>query len=156
MAHFTAGEANAWLEDTKLSLDSIDTNLEQQIAAQILPRLTLAGFNTAAWTNDSTTPQLIRSLMAMLYVAWIYDRAYSDNNEDATSNYASLLRQHVELNIAGLVAGSIILTEEPDVNTDIGQPSFFPNDASSNTDAGFHVDPSQGDGPPAFMMGTVF
>lgn len=151
MAHFTLQEANAWSEPTKLTLDAIDSSLSQQVANQVLTRLGTI-FNTATWTNDANTPQLVRSIMAMIFVSWIYDRTYA---EDAESNeYAQLLRATAEANIIGLISGTISLPEDPEANATTGTPSFFPNDASSNSDIGFHEDPSGGG--PSFMMGSVF
>src|SRR5688500_5596975 len=100
MPHFTLNEANAWLESTKLSLSALDASLASQAALQVLPRLADT-YDTSTWTGDNNTPPLIRSVIAMYYVSWIYDRTYSDNTDDTTSNYAFLLRQRADLIIAG-------------------------------------------------------
>lgn len=150
MAHFTVAELNAWSEPTKLTLSAIDSSLELQVATQVLPQLASV-FNTSTWTNDATTPALVRSIMAMYYVAWIYDRTYS---EDAESNeYSQLLRTTAQANINGLINGTVILAEDPTANAYSGTPSFYPNDASSAL-APTAETPS--DGPPSFMIGTVF
>lgn len=152
MAHFTLTEANAWLTETKLSLTTLDNSLASQSALQVLPRL--AGtFDTTSWTGDTNTPPLIRSIIAMYYVSWIYDRTYSDNTDDTTSNFAFLLRQRADLVIEGLIGGALTLPEDPEANASVGQPTFFPNDASSANEPSTDF-PS--DGPAAFMMGTVF
>lgn len=154
MARITVAEANAWSEPTKLTLTpttfNADAELEQQIASQILSRL-MGTFDTSTWTSETTTPKIVRTIIAMYFVSWIYDRAYSD---DAEANaYAALLRQYADANIAGLIAGQIDLEEFPDANVGVGSPSFFPTDASS---ARVATPEAPSDGPPSFTMGTVF
>jgi hypothetical protein len=148
--HISVDEANAWVDSTKLAVSSIDANLEQQVTASIFARL-LGTFDTTTWINTSTTPQIVRTIIAMYYISWIYDRAYSD---DAESNaYAALLRQYADANIAGLVAGTIELAELPDANAGVSSPTFFPTDFSSSQEP---TDLNPSDGPPAFTMGTTF
>jgi hypothetical protein len=151
MTSIELADAQAWIEPTKLTLSTIDANLESQITTQIFARLPSASFTTTAWVTPATTPAIVRTTIAMYYVAWMYDKYYSD---DAEANaYAELLRQYADLNIAGLIAGSIELEEGPGVVTDAGSPSFFPTDESSRNQP--TVD-NPSDGPPAFTMGTVF
>lgn len=152
MAHISPEEANAWLESTKLSLSELDDELEWQITSQIMSRLS-AGFNTSTWTDATTTPRLVRTIIAMYYVAAVYDRTYSDNTDDTISNYATILRSLAESNITGLLNGTITLEEDPTANADIGSPVFFPNDASS---AQKPTRDNPSDGGPSFMMGMVF
>lgn len=150
MTYLTPAEANAWLEPTKLTLTAIEAELDTQISVQILNRLSPV-FNISTWVNNASTPRLVRSIMAMYYVAWVYDRTYADDGE--SNDYAKLLRSTADANISGLLSGSIILPEDPSANTDNSAPSFFPNDASSALEPTVE-EPSNG--PPAFMMGTVF
>jgi hypothetical protein len=148
--HITLQEANAWIEPTKLTLSDIETELESQVTSQIFARL-LGTFDTASWVNVGSTPKIVRTVIAMYYVSWIYDRAYSD---DADSNaYAERLRAYADATLIGLAAGSIELEELPDANAGISSPTFFPNDASSAQEP-TSLNPS--DGPPSFTMGTVF
>jgi hypothetical protein len=161
MAHFAPHEGNAFLEGTKLSLSTVESDLDSTCALQILPRLQIA-YDTSSWTDESTTPTLIRSLIAMLYVASVYDRTYSDNTDPSLSNYARSLRRIVEANITGLLNGTIVLPEQPDVADVLGTPLFFPNDASSqlgkaaDCEGGMGTldDPSNTDA--SFSMGSVF
>jgi hypothetical protein len=147
--YITLAEANAWLESTKLTLSTLDAPLLDQVSTRVLGALAGA-FDTTGWTNESNTPQLVRSIIAMHYVAWVYSRAYSDDsNED--NDYSALLRRQADISIAGLVQGSITLPEVPvDV---VGQPAFFPNDLSSSQQP---TTENPSDGAPAFMMGTTF
>lgn len=162
MAHFKSEEALAFVEDTKLDFgSSIDNSLEQQMTLQVLPRLAVI-YDTSTWVDEDTTPPLIRSLIAMLYVAELYDRVYSDNSDDTTSNYAFILKRTVQANIAGLINGTIVLPEFPDVAAGVDTPLFFPTDTSSmlNKVAGCEGgmgtldDPANTDA--SFSMGMVF
>lgn len=150
MSHITVAEANAWFESTKLALTSIESELEAQVASSILSRLT-AVFDVSAWIDQTSTPKLVRSIIAMYYCSWVYDRAYSDDAKEE-NDYANLLRRMAEANILGLLSGVIVIPESPD-NADVGVPTFFPNDLSSSLEP---TPESPSDGGPAFMMGTVF
>lgn len=150
MTSIGLNDVQAWIEPTKLALSEIDTDLESQVTDQIFGRL-LGTFDTTTWNSPSTTPGIIRSAIAMYYTAWLYDKTYSD---DAEANaYATLLRQYADLNINGLIAGTIEIIELPDVNVGVSSPSFFPNDESS---ANCPTVDNPSDGPPSFTMGTVF
>lgn len=149
--HITIDEVNAWIQDTKLVQSSVDVDLESQVVVLIFARL-YNSFNVASWVDVTTTPKLIRTILSMHYTAWLYDRAYSDD-ADEVSNYATLLRRMADDNIAGLIAGNIVLEEEPTELIGTSSPSFFPNDLSSANEP--TVD-NPSDGPPVFMMGTVF
>jgi hypothetical protein len=150
MAHISVTEANAWTEPTKLTLASIDANIETQIINLIFPRFKTAGFPTTSWTNEASTPALIRTIIAMHYVAWQYDKHYAQ--EEEASAYAALLRVQADANIASLLTGDITLDEFV-LPLDPGTPTFFPNDLSSSLEPTIDT-PS--DGGPSFMMGTVF
>jgi hypothetical protein len=154
MAHIDVSDANAWLEGTKLTLTDLDTSLESQISTQILAKLAGTFSTTATWADPSSTPALVRSIIAMYYVAAVYDKHYADDVDDSSSNYAATLRGLADANIAGLLDGTLSLVEDPTANASQGAPVFFPTDASSDNRIGFHEDPS--DGGPAFLMGTVF
>lgn len=151
MSHISTADANAWLEPTKLTLDSLDESLEAQVSTDILSRLS-STFDTTYWVDETTTPQLIRTIIAMYYVAWVYDKTYSDNEEN--NSYAVLLRQYADLNIQGLLSGSLELAgDSNNQNLNVGEPAFFPNDVSSSN-CSTPSNPS--DGGPSFLMGSVF
>lgn len=153
MSHVTVKEVQAWLEETKLTLPAVDTDREAQIAEQVIARVVIAYPEAApGWIDESTTPRLIRSIIAMMYAGWYYDTQYSENPDD--NGYADRLRKAAEDLIAGIVAGSIDITEVEGLPA-IGQPVFYPTDASSAPDAKPSLeDPSAG--PPLFSMGKVF
>jgi hypothetical protein len=153
MTHITVAEAQAWLESSKLTLTSLDTEQEAQIASQVLARVVSAYPEDAvAWVDSTTTPRLIRSIIAMMYAGWYYDRQYSENPED--NSYADRLRAAAESLLEGIIAGTIDVVEVDDL-PNIGQPAFYPTDASSAPDAKpSSTDPSAG--PALFSIGKVF
>lgn len=154
MPRITLQEANAWVEKTKLTLDALDANLLTQIENQVLARLGVAFDSTvtSTWLDAVTTPKMVRSVIAMLFMAWHYDRNYSEDQEQL-NDYAVLLRGSAEALITGILDGSVILEELPPGGTEPGGPAFYPTDASSAlcpTDE----DPSLGG--EYFSMGTRF
>lgn len=149
--HVALAEVQAWLEPTKLTLGSLDTNMEAQISAQILARVVSAyPLNVASWVDETTTPALIRSIISMYYAGWFYDKMYSENPEE--NSYADRLRASADMLIKGIIDGSIDIIEVPGLPT-IGEPAFFPTDASS---AACPTWENPSDGGPKFLMGKVF
>lgn len=154
MPHITVDEANAWLEPTKLTLttptfsEPTSLALEESAVELIFSRLRLYT-DTTIWTDEEDTPDLIRKLIAMMYVAYTYDKTYSDNADD--NAYANRLRRAVDLAIEGIIEGTYQI-EGVDIPT-IGPPEFFPTDASSANPASID---SPSDGGPYFLMGTIW
>jgi hypothetical protein len=149
MAHIMPEEARAWAEGSKLSVTALDIDLESQISEEVLRRLD-SGFDVTGWTSETTTPNLVRVIIAKMYIAWLYDRQYSEDIE-AGSNYADRLKANAELLMAGLLDGTI---ELPGVDAGTsGTAVFYPTDASSA------LEPTSDDlslGPAAFSMGMRF
>jgi len=148
MPRISVAEAQAWAERTKLTIAALDLDLEANLAEEVVVRLGSA-FDTSTWVSETTTPKLVRVIISKLYVAWEYDRQYSEDIE-AGSNYASRLKDNAEMLMTGLIAGTIELPGLPDVS---GSPTFYPTDASSSMVPTFD-DPSLG--PAAFSMGMRF
>jgi hypothetical protein len=144
-------EAQVWVEKTKLPLGALDTGLESQIATQVLSRIALA-YNTSGWTTSSNTPVLVRSIIAMLYVSWLYDRTYSEDEPDSNA-WATRLAGMAETLILGIIDGTTDLVEVTDPILQGSGPAFYPNDVSS-AQAPTCDDPSLG--PASFSMGSIF
>lgn len=151
MPVFVLNDVNAWLEPTKLTVSTIESALSDQITEQVFSRLRNSFSNITTWTSETTTPVLVKSIVAMLYAAAIYERAYGDDHDD-TNNYAGLLRAMAEANITGLQSGILELAEDTG-NQGSSAPAYFPSDASSANPASMDA-PS--DGGPYFTMGMVF
>jgi hypothetical protein len=151
-ANIDIQEAQAWTEKTKLDLGtSLDGELEASISAQVIGQIAQV-YDTSSWSDSSTTPRLVRSIVAMLYVAWYYDRSYSED-AGAGSSYGALLRMNANTLLTGIVAGNIALSDvTPAVDT--GQPAFFPTDTSTAADP---LDTGEtSDGPEKFSIGTIW
>jgi hypothetical protein len=149
MAHITGLNAQAWAEGTKLTISTLDASLEDQLAEEVIRRLD-SGFDVTGWTNDTTTPKLVKVIIAKLYVAWVYDRTYSEDIEQG-SNYADRLKANAEALMLGLLDGTIELPGAD--TTTFGEAAFYPTDASSAQE------PTTDDlslGPAAFSMGMRF
>jgi hypothetical protein len=149
VAHITVAEAQAWAEGTKLTVTTLDTELEAHLAEEVIRQLDSA-FDVTTWTSDSTTPKLVRTIISKLYVAWLYDRQYSEDIEQNGSNYADRLKENAAALLVGLIAGTI---ELPGVEDIAGSPLFYPTDESSAMTPTVD-DPSLG--PAAFSMGMRF
>jgi len=148
MPRIEAKDAKGWGEPTKLDFSTLDLFLLDQIEIEVLGRLT-GGFVTIGWTDYTNTPDMVKVAIAKMYVAWFYDRQYSEN-QGVANEYAAMLRVNAEMIITGLLDGTI---EIPDVISNSGMPSFYPNDASSA------MEPTPDDrslGPAKFSMGKAF
>ena len=150
MARIELSDAQAWVEKTKLTFAELDPDLLQQVESQVIARLS-GQFETVTWVDAATTPKMVKSVIAMLYVAWYYDRSYSEDQEQG-NDYAALLRASAEALMTGILDGSVDLPEVPG-SPEPGGPSFYPTDASSALSPTLE-DPSLG--PAAFSMGAKF
>lgn len=148
MARINKNQAQAWAEGTKLTIAALDLNLLAHIENEVIGRLNSA-FDTSTWVDDVTTPVLVQTIISKMYVAWLYDRQYSEDIEQG-SNYADRLKANAETLTMGLLDGTIEIPGIPDV---AGSPVFYPTDASSAQPPTFD-DPSLG--PAAFSMGQRF
>lgn len=152
MARIDAPDADAWTEKTKLAITALEPAMLDQIETQVLGRLATQFDEVSTWVSSTTTPKMVKSVIAMLYVAWYYDKTYSEDQEQL-NDYAILLRAQAENLIQGILDGSIILEEVPDDGSEPGGPSFYPTDASSALCPTL-LDPSLG--PARFSIGTTF
>jgi hypothetical protein len=143
--------AQAWAEQSKMgqATTALDTPLLEQVESQVVARLS-SGVTTTSWVDHDSTPPLVRTIIAMLYISWLIDKLYSEDED--LSSYAGRLAANAESMIMGIIAGDL---EIPGVenSTGSGQPSFYPNDNSSAA-LPTAADPSLG--PAMFSMGSVF
>jgi hypothetical protein len=147
MARIEVADANAWTERTKLTFNDLDSALLTQIENIVLARIGTQ-IDASTWISPATTPSMIKTVIAMLYVAWYYDRTYSEDQEQG-NDYAALLRAQAEVLLVGILDGSVNLPEVPDQD-EPGGPSFYPTDDSSAL-CPTAEDPSLG--PASFSMG---
>src|SRR5688500_1621113 len=111
MSHIDVTDAKAWTEDTKVGVefDELDDDLEAQVSRLVISRLS-SRLTTSAWTGENSTPKLVKTLIAMYYASFVYDKVYS--TDDELSAYAELLRRQADLNIEALLAGTITLPDD--------------------------------------------
>lgn len=150
MARISLAEAQAWCEQVKLTLGSLDSALLAHLEEEVLARLSPV-YDVSVWTTDSNTPKLVRTIISKTYSSWIVDRAYSEDQEEG-NDYAKRLNDNAEMLIAALIEGSIEIPGGPDPETSRGA-SFYPTDASSAQEP-TSDDPSLGG--PYFSLGLSF
>lgn len=148
MARITVAQAKAWAESTKLSIVAFDTDLLAHIEEEVIRRVSVA-VTTTGWVDTATTPAIVQTAIAKLYVAWLYNRAYSEDIADGSA-YADKLEKNAEMIITGIVDGTIEIPGQAGTG---GMPLFYPTDSSSNS-APTATDTSLG--PAAFSMGMIF
>ena len=153
MANIAAVDANAWSSPSKLALvDPLDVALEAQVSAEVLSRIGDT-YNTSSWTGPTTTPILVKKIIAMMFVGWYYQRTYSEDED--TNSYGLMLISQAERLLAGIEAGDITVIGSDPSTTDLStsSASFYPTDASSASS------PTLDDmslGGPKFTMGTIW
>jgi hypothetical protein len=149
MVRITVEEVRGWVETSKLNVTDLDLNFLPQLETEIFAKIGTV-YDTTTWIDPASTPALIRVIITKMYAGWIYDRAYSEN-QDESNPYAGMLKENAGMLIQGLIDGTIELPGIPaSSNPD---PSFYPNDASSA------MEPTSDDsslGPARFSMGKVF
>lgn len=150
MALITLTEATAWAEQTKMApaLVALDDALLTHLESEVLTTLN-AAVDTSSWTTTSNTPQIVKTIISKLYVSWLIDRQYSEDED--LSAYAGRLAANASNLLTGIVSGDIEIIGVPSIGT--GQPGFYPTDVSSSQTA-TSDDPSLGG--PYFSMGAVF
>lgn len=152
MSNIDIQEARAWTEKTKLDLGtSLDDELEGSIASQVIGQIAQV-YETSGWVDSSTTPKIVRSIIAMLYVSWYYSRTYAEDVGPGVTTYGELLRQRAQALIADIIAGNIVL-DDLGTSEDVGSPAFYPTDTSTATDPTYE-DSSLG--PEKFTMGVIW
>jgi hypothetical protein len=125
MPRVTLLEVQAWGEKSKLlpALQQLDLPLLDQVETEVVGRLSTVA-DTSTWTDSDGTPGMAKTIIAKLYVAWLIDRQYSE--DEGLSDYAALLRTSATVLLNGILASEIDI---PGVvaNSD-GLPSSYPTD----------------------------
>lgn len=164
MARISIDDARAWVESTKLSPVALDLDHLSQLEEEVLDRIASV-YDISSWIDKATTPRLIQVIIAKTYAGWLYDKYYSEN-QNQPNKYSQLLKQNAETLIQSIISGTITIPGTDPTNS-VGAV-FYPNDASSaiNPNTGYY-DPAlnsvllanNGDtsvGPAKFSMGSVF
>jgi hypothetical protein len=117
MALFTVEDARAWGEPTKLPMVELQADLSAQVETHVLARLG-SEYAVNDWSTSSNTPKLVRSLMAMYYVAWLYERAHAE--DDPASEYSLRLLAMAERALTSILDGSMVLVDLADEAQHVG------------------------------------
>src|SRR4051812_36335158 len=104
MAHIGDEEISAWVKadavDASLSTNDRVTH-EHHVAEIVLSQLA-AVMDVSGWTDNTSTPRLVRSAIAMYYVAWVYNKQYAGQDDNENTTYADLLRGMAGMVVQGL------------------------------------------------------
>jgi hypothetical protein len=157
--HVTAAEVQQFLDTTKLEVASVDQELEVTWSTYVLSNLGQA-YNVSAWVDNTSTPQLVRSIIAMLIAAAIYQKAYSEATADAIPPYGDKLEVTANEMIVSLVEGDMhLLDAAPNIDELIEQPLYTPDDSTGSTslyDAMGNQIGDEGSEDIKFRMGQMF
>jgi hypothetical protein len=155
-------DVQAWCEPTKLPIGELDDALDVQVETYVIAKLE-PGFDASTWTSPTSTPVIIKQVIAMKYASLLYDRQYSEDS-DASNAWAARLDMMAEDLIAGMLDGSV--TVDGYVTTqDHADPVGYPNDTSSTPMPSGppnvqwspnHVIGDPAAQPPAFSVGMRF
>lgn len=157
----TTVNVQAWLETTKLNIAGVEADLDLQLETRVLAQLE-AGFDVSTWLTPTSTPEIVRSVLAMKYAAAILDRQFSEDSS-ATDPYAAQLNLMADDLVTGMLTGTVVVDGVLSGQPATEGPDFYPTDVSSVP--GLHQDSQwssnyyQGDpslGPPKFSMGQRF
>jgi len=153
MSRITVQDAKGWVRTSKFTIGDLETELLEQIEEEVLSRLASA-YAVSTWIDASTTPRLVRVIIAKMYVAYTYQKAYSED-EDSMPAYARSLLNNANDLMTGILDGTITLSDGAASALDAERdPAFYPNDLSSSLCPGDFGDDSLGDAK--FSMGRVF
>lgn len=132
MSYVTLQQVQAWLQIDKYDLLPNDLDQEQVgLAADKTLSWLEQRYDTSGWLDDTSTPSMVRRIIAMLTASYTLRKAISE--DDGITHYADWLEERACKLIEGLVDGSLDL---PDVDPDPNAPAsasieFYPNDAST-------------------------
>lgn len=134
MALVSSADVQAWLEPTKLRLDSDDDLVEEIHASAIVMAQLSTRFDTSAWVDSTTTPQLVRTIISMLVAAYRYNSLYSETINEERETYGDKLEEKAMLLLQQVVDGQLIIEEALDGPAVTGTLEFYPTDASTLID----------------------
>jgi len=129
----TIQEARAWGEKTKLApvwQNGLDEILLGQIQSEVLGNIASVA-DTSGWVDSASTPPLVKTIIAKMYVAWIIDRQYSEDED--LSAYAALLRATALSLQMGIVSSDIDIPGITVGDAGDGLPSVYPNDTTTDS-----------------------
>lgn len=118
-------EVQAWLEQTKLTINNIDDDLANQFRSEVFAALATA-YDTTGWTTASNTPELVRKIVAMNIAGAIWMRQYAEVAAEPDT-YGMWLMSRAQTLLDGIINGGLTLVEDPAGGE---TPEFWPNDTT--------------------------
>ena len=118
-------------QDRLLPTDNrIDPTQEETVKNVVFGTLAVR-WNADTWLDANTTPDLVVSVMAMLYCAWLYQSVYAESAEGLNPWGVHLEEMAMNL-MLGMVSGGVdLLDADPIDETSTMSPSFYPTDAQN-------------------------
>lgn len=117
-----------WCEPTKLTVGDLNDGWVLQIETIVMSKLE-AGFDISTWVDPTTTPEIIKSVIAMEYASFLYDKQYSEDSDDSNAWAARLDMMANDL-IDGMLAGSVVIDGYVQAE-EHSDPASYPTDKSS-------------------------
>jgi hypothetical protein len=107
-------DAGAWAKSPEVDFE-LNGVAERAYQAQTLSNVVRAQlsvkFDTSSWDSPSSTPMMVRSAIAMAYIAWVYNKQFAGQDDSEAVSYADLLRAMSKDIVAGLLNGTMVLLE---------------------------------------------
>ena len=130
--YLTTQMVQAWVNTGKVTwATTVDAEFANQIASQVLAKAARS-FDTSTWHDDSATPSLILSIIAMIYVGRKFQEVYGDDS--LNSDYGTALVTDANNMLENLVSGDLILTDADGdlittITDSVGSVSFEPTES---------------------------
>lgn len=107
MAYIDKDDVQDFIEETKFTVDAVPPGLEAK-AVGIIFGILKARFDVVNWTDENSTPETVKTSLAMLVGSWMYSRGVS-YDEAAITGFAKDLRDQAYHIAHSLVEGSMNL-----------------------------------------------
>lgn len=104
MAVINEDDVRVWLDSQKLSITTLDSNLAEQITAEVLGAVSSA-YSVEGWTTVINTPLIVRRVISMMYAGYTFHKKYSPDTDPGT--YGELLLANAKTLLDGIVSGNI-------------------------------------------------
>jgi hypothetical protein len=151
--HVTPAEVQQWIQDSRLTIAAVDPPLESSAYSRVVGALALR-YTTGSWTDATTTPPLVRSIISMLVAAWTINKAHAETVGDVDA-YGVHLESSAMVLLGGLADGSILVDDVVTGDYSTGQPAFWPTDLATTVAEEEGWD-AEGAAPLLFTTGKLF
>jgi len=130
-------EVQSWLSEDRLQL-SFDNDLGEEVNISLLVRAALhTAYDTSSWVDRTTTPSLVRKVIAARVASVLYRKVYADQADELP--YADWLNGWADDTLEGIANGTlrlldVVTTVEADAAQVARSIAFKPNDATATAD----------------------